>query len=96
MKRVMEVVAPLPGNTPGVDGFDAPHWFPRTTSRVAADRHCVFVGFGGLAHRPKAACCSDGRRMPIAWNGPDIHRSMWPRAVVEALLDTATLPLLPA
>jgi hypothetical protein len=34
--------------------------------------------------------------MPMAWNGADIHRSMWLRAVADALLETATLPLLPA
>ncbi len=32
----------------------------------------------------------------MAWNGPDIHRLMWLRAVADALLETATLPLLPA
>ncbi len=96
MNRVIEVVAPLPGNTTGVDGLGVPQRFPRTTSSVAAERHWVLVGFGGLEHRPNAACCSEGRRMPIAWNGPDIHRSMCPRAVAEGLLDTATLPLLPA
>ena len=26
----------------------------------------------------------------MAWNGADIHRSMWLRAVADALLDTAT------
>ncbi|CAB4851795.1 unannotated protein [freshwater metagenome] len=34
--------------------------------------------------------------MPIAWNGPVIHSSMWLRAVAPRALLTATLPLLPA
>ena len=48
----MLVVEPLPGNTIGVGGFAAPHWLPRTTSRVAPDFHWVVDGFGGLAHMP--------------------------------------------
>ena len=34
--------------------------------------------------------------MPIVWNGPVIHRSMWLRAEALTELLTATLPLLPA
>ncbi len=51
-KRVIEVVAPLPGNTIGVEGVCASHRLPRTTSSVAPERHRVFDGFGGLAHMP--------------------------------------------
>ncbi len=94
--RVRLVVEPLPGNTTGAAGFGAPQLLPRTTSSVPADFHDVAVGFGGLAHRPNPVCVSEERRMPMAWNGPDIQRSMWLRADAFELLDTATLPLLPA
>ena len=96
MKRVRLVVEPSPGNTTGEVGFGAALSMPRTTSSVAAERHCVLVGFGGLAHMPNPALRNDGRSTPMAWNGPVIQRSTWDRTVAPASLDTATLPLLPA
>ena len=45
---------------------------------------------------PKPAERRLGRRMPIVWNGPVIHRSMWFLAEALTELLTATLPLLPA
>ena len=94
--RVRLVVAPFPGNTTGDADFGAAQLLPRATSSVAADIHWVFDGFGGLAHVPKATWASEARRIPMAWKGPVIHRSMWLRGVADGLLDTATLPLLPA
>ena len=47
-------------------------------------------------HMPKPLVRRLWRRMPIAWNGPVIHRSMWLRAEAVTELLTATLPLLPA
>src|SRR6056297_831247 len=81
MKRVMLVVAPSPGNTIGVAGRGAPGLLPRRTSSVAAEFHLVLDSAGGLAHMPKAACWRVGLRIPIAWNGPLIQRSMWLRGV---------------
>ena len=52
-KRVRLVVAPSPGKKTGAVGFAAAPSMPRTTSRVAAERHLVLVGLGGLAHIPK-------------------------------------------
>ncbi len=93
--RVRLVVAPLPGNTIGVDGRP-PGARPRITSSVAADRHVVVDGLVAVEHCPYDACVRFARRMPTAWNGPDIHRSMLPFAVVASTLETATLALLPA
>jgi len=44
------------------------------TSSVPPDDHGVGVLLP--VHRPKADWVRFGRRMPIAWNGPVIHRSM--------------------
>ena len=95
-KRVRLVVAPLPGKTTGTEERGMPGLMPRSTSSVPPEFHRPFVGFGGLEHMPNPALVSDERSRPIAWNGPVIHRSMWLRAVADPLLETATLPLLPA
>ena len=86
-------VAPLPGNTVGVDGRGELS-SPRSTSSVAAE--CHGVGVLLETHMPKPLVRRLWRRMPMAWNGPVIHRSMWLRAEAVTELLTATLPLLPA
>ncbi len=67
---------------------------PLITSSVAPDRQPVEVDV--RSHLPKPALRRLWRRMPMAWNGPVIHSSMWLRADVPKAVLTATLPLLPA
>ena len=69
---------------------------PRITSSVAADLQVVADGLVAVEHCPYDDCVRLARRMPMAWNGPDSQRSMFPFAVVASALDTATLELLPA
>ena len=94
MNALSGTVAPSPGKTIGVLGRGRLASMPRMTSSVAPDRHCV--GVFSWFESPKPLLVRLWRRMPIAWNGPVIHRSMWLRAVAEIELETATLPLFPA
>ncbi len=86
-------MAPRPGKTVAVVGVGLCELMPRSTSSVPPECHGLVAA---SAQIPKPLVASLGRRMPIAWNGPVIHRSMWLRAVADELLLTATLPLLPA
>src|SRR4051812_40527777 len=79
-------VAPLPGNKVGVAGRGVES-SPRTTSRVAPE--CHGVGVSANAQPPKPVVRRLCRRMPMAWNGPVIQRSMWLRGVALIELLTA-------
>ena len=77
MNECSGTVAPLPGNTIGVDG-------PRRRGRArAARRACRPSASGGVSleiAQPNPDVRRLWRRMPIAWNGPVIQSSMWLRA----------------
>ena len=86
-------VAPLPGNTVAVVGRGVG---VEPAEHVERSGGVPRVGVLLEAHIPNPLVRRLWRRMPMAWNGPVIHRSMWLRGDALTELLTATLPLLPA